>query len=128
MSYIIPTPSAADEGSYSVKLTNAKGIETTANIVNIVKVVGAVPEVPPQGYDVPGDTNCDGTVELSDAILIMQSLANPNKYGIEGSDQNHLTEQGRINGDVEGGKNGLTSNDALEIQRKLLGLITDFAK
>ncbi|MBQ6170733.1 MAG: DUF4832 domain-containing protein [Ruminococcus sp.] len=128
LSYIIPTPSADDEGSYSVKLTNAKGIETTANIVNIVKVVGTVPEVPPQGSDVPGDTNCDGTVELSDAILIMQSLANPNKYGIEGSDQNHLTEQGRINGDVEGGKNGLTSNDALEIQRKLLGLITDFAK
>ncbi|MBR6996413.1 MAG: DUF4832 domain-containing protein [Ruminococcus sp.] len=128
MTYTIPKPSASDEGSYSVKLTNVSGIETTTNIVNIVKVVGAVPEVPPQGSDVPGDTNCDGTVELSDAILIMQALANPNKYGIEGSDPNHLTEQGRINGDVEGGKNGLTSNDALEIQRKLLGLITDFAK
>ena len=128
MTYTIPKPSASDEGSYSVKLTNVSGIETTTDIVNIVKVVGAVPEVPPQGSDVPGDTNCDGIVELSDAILIMQALANPNKYGIDGSDLNHLTEQGRINGDVEGGKNGLTSNDALEIQRKLLGLITDFAK
>ena len=26
-----------------------------------------------------GDTNCDGNVELADAILIMQSLANPDR-------------------------------------------------
>ena len=93
MTYTIPKPSASDEGSYSVKLTNVSGIETTTDIVNIVKVVGAVPEVPPQGSDVPGDTNCDGIVELSDAILIMQALANPNKYGIDGSDLNHLTNR-----------------------------------
>ena len=27
-----------------------------------------------------GDTNCDNGVDMSDAVLIMQSLANPNKY------------------------------------------------
>ena len=29
-----------------------------------------------------GDVNGDGTVDLSDAVLIMQSLANPTKYGL----------------------------------------------
>ena len=59
-----------------------------------------------------GDANCDGTVELADAILIMQSLANPNKYVI--------TEQGKLNGDVDKSTTGLTSNDALKIQEFLL--------
>ena len=63
-----------------------------------------------------GDTNCDGTVELADAILIMQNLANPNKYSI--------TEQGKLNGDVDTAVKGLTSNDALRIQEYLLHLRT----
>ena len=70
-----------------------------------------------------GDTNCDSIVDLSDAVLIMQALANPNKYGVNGSDSRHITEQGTTNGDVEGG-NGITSNDALAIQRYLLHLVT----
>ena len=60
---------------------------------------------------------------MSDVVLIMQSLANPDKYGIKGSNEQHLTEKGRINGDVDKGTEGLTSNDALEIQRYLLKLI-----
>ena len=70
-----------------------------------------------------GDANCNGTLELSDAILIMQSLANPSKYGVGGEDQNHLTDQGRINGDVYERGGGLTANDALAIQKRLLNLI-----
>ena len=64
----------------------------------------------------------DGTVDLSDAVLIMQSLANPDKYGLKGTDENHITEQGTANADVEGG-DGMTVNDALVIQKYLLGLI-----
>ena len=70
-----------------------------------------------------GDANNDGTVDLSDAVIIMQSLANPNKYGINGTDERHITEQGMANADVEGGGNGLTSNDALAIQKYMLRLI-----
>ena len=70
-----------------------------------------------------GDANCDGQVDLSDAVMIMQALANPNKYGIGGTAENHLTEQGKLNGDVNG--DGLTVGDALAIQRKLLGLDND---
>ncbi|WP_303789224.1 glycoside hydrolase family 9 protein [Ruminococcus flavefaciens] len=70
-----------------------------------------------------GDANCDGQVDLADAVLIMQALANPNKYGLNGSDRTHMTEQGQANADVHKKGNGVTSNDALAIQKKLLGLI-----
>ena len=68
-----------------------------------------------------GDANCDGQVDLSDAVMIMQALANPNKYGIDGTAEHHLTEQGRLNADVDG--DGLTVGDAQDIQLKLLGIV-----
>nr|AEV59374.1 scaffoldin C [Ruminococcus flavefaciens] len=75
---------------------------------------------------VRGDVNCDGTVDMGDAVLIMQSLANPNKYGLNGSDsKHHITEQGKLNGDVDEEVKGLTSNDALKIQKYLLKLISE---
>ena len=70
-----------------------------------------------------GDTNCDGKVELADAILIMQALANPNKYGTNGTAERHLTETGKLNGDVDKDVEGLTPNDALKIQEYLLGKV-----
>ena len=74
-----------------------------------------------------GDANCDGGVDMSDAVLIMQSLANPNKYGVDGTDKNHITEQGQLNGDVDLSVKGITSNDALRIQEYLLGKIKSLA-
>lgn len=59
-----------------------------------------------------GDANCDHNVNMADAVLIMQSIANPDKY--------ELTEQGMINADTDG--NGITNADALNIQKQLLGL------
>ena len=70
-----------------------------------------------------GDTNCDGQVDMADVVLIMQALANPNKYGINGTAEHHLTEQGKLNGDMNG--DGLTVGDAQAIQIKLLGLDND---
>ena len=61
---------------------------------------------------IKGDSNCDGTVDMSDAVLIMQSIANPSKY--------KLTTQGSFNADTDG--DGITSGDALSIQKKLLKL------
>ena len=69
-----------------------------------------------------GDANNDGVVELADAILIMQHLSNPDKYSLHGSSPYHITEQGMINGDVYEHGFGLTSNDALCIQKYLLKL------
>ena len=50
----------------------------------------------------------------------MQALANPNKYGENGTAEVHLTAQGKENADMDG--NGLTVGDAQAIQTMLLGL------
>ncbi|WP_295073495.1 dockerin type I repeat-containing protein [Ruminococcus sp.] len=69
---------------------------------------------------VKGDANCDGTVDMADIVLIMQALANPNKYGENGTDEYHLTAQGKANADMDG--DGLTVGDAQALQKMLLGL------
>lgn len=71
-----------------------------------------------------GDANDDGAVNLSDAILIMQFIGNPDSYGINGTDDARITEQGIINADVTGNGDGITNLDALFIQRVLLKLET----
>ena len=53
-----------------------------------------------------GDTDCNGSVNISDAVLVMQSIVNPDKY--------KLSEQGKANADVDG--NGITISDAIAIQ------------
>ena len=71
-----------------------------------------------------GDANCDGAVDMSDVVLIMQYLANPNKFGFEGTDSKHLTEKGADNADVDTSSKGITANDALRIQEYLLHKVT----
>ncbi|WP_295085306.1 endo alpha-1,4 polygalactosaminidase [Ruminococcus sp.] len=73
-------------------------------------------------HSLPGDANLDENVDMSDAVLIMQALANPNKYGTNGTYSAHITKEGIENADVEG-NNGLTTIDALTIQKYLLKLI-----
>ena len=70
-----------------------------------------------------GDANCDGSVDLSDSVLIMQSLANPDKYSVGKPDG--ITAQGALNGDVYENGTGITSSDALSIQKFKLNLITE---
>jgi len=72
-----------------------------------------------------GDANCDGTVNLADAVLVMQSIANPSKYGLTGSEDTHITEQGQLNADVSGNGDGITNADALAIQKYKLDLIKE---
>lgn len=69
---------------------------------------------------IKGDANCDGQLDMSDAVLIMQSLANPDKYGENGTYERHITEQGKKNADMDG--DGLTVGDAQVIQKRLLKL------
>lgn len=69
---------------------------------------------------IKSDANCDEDVDMSDVVLIMQALANPNKYGESGTTLNHITGLGKLNGDVNG--DGLTVGDAQAIQKNLLGI------
>ncbi len=62
-----------------------------------------------------GDSNGNGIVDISDAILIMQSLANPSKFSIP--------EAYKGNADVYQPGTGVTNQDALSIQKYLLEII-----
>jgi rhamnogalacturonan endolyase len=70
-----------------------------------------------------GDANCDGKVDMSDAVIIMQAFSNPDRFGLNGTDAHHITQQGWLNGDVSENGNGITSKDALSIQKYCLELI-----
>jgi len=102
---------------YEVKATNGK-----------VTIGTPAPDTPDQ--KLRGDANCDGKVDMSDAVLIMQFQANPSAYGLTGSNKNHITSQGMANADVIGGTSGkggdgVTTNDALQIQKYMLQLVTE---
>lgn len=62
-----------------------------------------------------GDANLDGNVDISDAVLIMQSISNPSKY--------QLSSAAKTLSDVTGNSDGVTNKDALAIQRYLLKLV-----
>lgn len=63
-----------------------------------------------------GDSNNNNAVDIADAVLIMSSLANPNKYNI--------TPIGKIAGDVYDNGSGITNSDALTIQKFLINKIS----
>ncbi|MBR4626853.1 MAG: glycoside hydrolase family 9 protein [Ruminococcus sp.] len=64
-----------------------------------------------------GDANCDEQVNMADAVFIMQTIGNPDKY--------QLTDKGEKNADVDG-SGDITNMDALMIQKLKLGIITKF--
>lgn len=70
-----------------------------------------------------GDANCNNTIELADAVLVLQALANPDLYGENGSHANHMTAKGAANADVYQKGTGLTGQDALSIQKYMVKLI-----
>ena len=71
--------------------------------------------IPADKGTVWGDANEDGEVTLADAVLIMQSLSNPNDYS--------LSETGKLNADVSNHGDGVTASDALVIQQVNIGLV-----
>ena len=70
-----------------------------------------------------GDANVDGKVSVADAVAILQSLANKDKYS--------LKPQGKVNADCFDPGDGVTAYDALAIQRLDAGSISslpDYSK
>jgi len=92
--------------------TTTKPKTTTTTTVTTVKDIADV-----KTY---GDANGDDSVDMADVVLVMQALANPNKYGLNGSDDHHITALGIASADVDATVKGLTANDALFIQEYLL--------
>ena len=105
------TTAATTTTTTTTKATTTTTAATTTTTAPALKVTKA------------GDANCDGEVDMSDVVLVMQSLANPDKFAIGGSDAKALTLQGEVNADVDKASEGLTPSDALTIQKFLLGMI-----
>ena len=55
-----------------------------------------------------GDANCDGKITVSDAVAVLQYIANAEKYP--------MSEQARFNADIDG-EEGITGGDAIAIQK-----------
>ena len=70
------------------------------------------PAFAPVPTDRTGDASDDGVLKMNDAVLIMQSISNPDKY--------QLNSRGEFNADIYNTGDGITPNDALEVQRTLL--------
>lgn len=112
-------------GQSEIKFTCKKEGTATVNVTVSSKKYDYLPRVlkttikvnPAEEKDdvIYGDANEDGEVTLADAVLIMQSLANPDIYT--------LTEKGRLNADVVGNGDGISSNDALAIQMTGISLL-----
>ena len=106
----------------NIESTEQENSAETANVMKSVEILKSYSSFIninslPTGN---GDTNGDGNVDISDAVLIMQYISNPSKYGINGSENGHITDEGRYRADVDG--EGITNMDALIIQKHLLGL------
>ena len=86
-----------------------QGIYVLANttITEVTNVENTLPEP-----TLSGDANEDGDVNMADAVLIMQTLSNPDEY--------KLTPQGMANADIAGYGDGVTAMDALTIQLSII--------
>lgn len=83
--------------------------------------IAVAPEVK-KTYDY-GDANLDGFVNMADAVLVLQSIANGDEYGIGKPDG--ITEAGADLADVEERGNGLTTLDALAIQEFSMDIVKE---
>lgn len=78
--------------------------------------VKAAGDTPSENY-VAGDANCDGNVDISDAVMVKCYLINNKKYTI--------SEQGIKNADVQNAGGGINAQDAVAIQKYVLHAIKE---
>ncbi|MCM1528379.1 MAG: cohesin domain-containing protein [Alistipes sp.] len=112
---IIPTERETSTGSGVMNeevdcgyLDNGKKVPYDVSLTSgIVKVGGETTTGNALGT-LRGDANCDGSVDIADATLILQVLGNGDKY--------ELTASGMVNADVAEPA-GLTAMDSLMIQQ-----------
>lgn len=90
------------------KLSLLAGI-STAVVAAAALSLTAVSSMAAEDDVMYGDANCDGQVSIADSTAILQSLGNPDKYA--------LSEQGANNADVYNRGDGITTSDALSIQK-----------
>lgn len=101
--------------------TTTKPAETTTTTTSEIPTTSTTTIVDDLLY---GDANTDGKVDISDAVMILQAIANKDKYGLTGNDPTHITESGWRNADCSSVGDGVTTKDALAVQKYIIDLIT----
>lgn len=101
-----PDGTTADGNSSSVPTTTSPTTTATKSATTTT----AAEEV------IYGDANCDGNVDISDAVMVKCYLINNKKFT--------LSKQGLLNSDVQGSGNGVNAQDAVTIQKYVIKSIT----
>ena len=107
--------------SETTTTTTTKPAETTTTTTSEIPTTSTTTIVDDLLY---GDANTDGKVDISDAVMILQAIANKDKYGLTGNDPTHITESGWRNADCSSVGDGVTTKDALAVQKYIIDLIT----
>ncbi len=113
------TTTATTTTATTTTTTSATTTETTTTISETTTIATETTTVSSSGTSGakhPGDVNEDGSVSVADAVAILQSIGNKDKYP--------LTEDGRKNADVDGVA-GVTANDALTIMKVDAGIYSE---
>lgn len=74
-----------------------------------------IPDTTPGTVTKYGDANCDSKINVSDAVSVLQYVANKSKYPLDA--------EGLANADCDG-ETGITAGDALAIQQADAGLVS----
>jgi len=111
----VPSMAEVGNGSQPAATSSTETTTVTSTTSSTTSTTSTVSSSSYNGNIIYGDSNCDGKIDLSDAVLIMQTMSNPSKYS--------LSEQGRRNADCSGSNDGVTNGDALAIQKYMLRLI-----
>ncbi|MCM1529224.1 MAG: cellulase family glycosylhydrolase [Alistipes sp.] len=96
------------KGSGSVVTTSPATPTQPATTVVTTKAPVATTAAP-DGSVLYGDANCDGTIDIADATMILQYIGNGDKYKI--------SEAGKKNADCCDPGSGITALDALAVQK-----------
>ncbi len=105
------TTSTAATTEITSSATTITTVETT-----IASTTETTTTAAPVAAPLYGDANCDGKVSISDAVAILQYIANKDKFP--------LSAKAADNADVYNRGDGITASDALSIQKLDAGIIT----
>lgn len=98
---------SSGDGIITIDVAAGNHAITKADSANLFYMVYATEGGNPSAK-MMGDADNDGSVNINDAVFIMQSIANPDKY--------QLSAEGKVNADVVDNGGGITNADALAIQ------------
>ena len=100
-----------DLKSYPINGEDTPKVTTTKTTATTKSTTTATTSTTSTGSDdiLWGDANLDNSVTVADSVTILQSIGNKDKYKLE--------PNGKRNADVFNNGDGITSNDALSIQK-----------